>query len=443
MNRYLALNIGVWRHRSRRVALAVAVAAAAAALTSAGVARGAWSQVTVIGTGVSQLPVVQAAGNAGGTAVVVWTDRGLVYAATRSAKGGWGSAVSLSSSSETASAAAVTVRSDCTAVALWSATRGSNGIVESSILSGGAWSVPALVSGSGENATTSPAIAVDGSGQVRAVWVQNDSTGSAVATATLSAQGGWSAPQILETINPLAQPIVSATLAVNPSGAAVVGWMTGRATFPHTGQVATRPAGGAFSAPVQLVYTVGRPIQDALNSFQVAIDASGRATAAWSQGYGGAWAASQATNGAWGSSVRLAATSDYRMSLAVGADGTALASWSDPVGLESASRPPSGSWTTPVIVSAGAVPYPAGPALAANGSTIYAVWDDLAPSPRQVAAGSWTPASGWSTPTNLDTLASQYGYTTTSAAALGSGAVAAWTNATSTQSRISVSVFTP
>jgi hypothetical protein len=132
------------------------------------------------------------------------------------------------------------------------------------------------------------------------------------------------------------------------------------------------------------------------------------------------------------------------MSLAIAADGTALASWFNGTGLQSSSRPLNGSWTSPATISAGAQPYPGGPALAANGSVIYAVWDDLVPTPRLVVGGRWTPGGGWSTPTTtLDTLDTQYGYTSTAAASLGSGAIAARTNATSTQSRISVSVFTP
>jgi hypothetical protein len=60
-----------------------------------------------------------------------------------------------------------------------------------------------------------------------------------------------------------------------------------------------------------------------------------------------------------------------------------------------------------------------------------------------VVAARWTPTAGCSTQTTLDTINTQYGYTSAAAAPLGSGAIAAWANATTTQSHITISVFTP
>ena len=82
--------------------------------------------------------------------------------------------------------------------------------------------------------------------------------------------------------------------------------------------------------------------------------------------------------------------------------------------------------------------YP-GAALAANGASTFMAWDNLTPAPRPVNGSAWTSTGGWTAPTTLDRLSSAYGYTTTSVAPLGQGALATWANAGASQATIRVS----
>ena len=415
----------------RRVCLGLVTVAVG--LTAAPSAWAAWSPAVTLGTTASTpQPAPQAAANAAGNAAVVWVDGGVVRAAGRSPAGTWATPVALSPAAETASAPAIAVRSDGSAIALWAATRASDTVIESATRSAtGAWTTPTVLSAAGATAQ-SPQVAVDAAGNATAVWA----TGTMNVVSSTQAPGqAWTAPQALSTAATGA--IYNLHLAVSPSGAAVVGWSTGAATRPHSGNVVTRPAGGRFGAPVTLVTSGGRPIQDALGSFTVAIDSTGHATAAWDTAY--AYAASQQPGGAWGAPVQLApaAYASY-VSLAVNATGTAVAVWNDPNGLDSASRPGSGAWTPAVTINPTADIYP-GAALAANGTTTFMAADNLTPTPRPVTGSTWTPAGGWSAPTTLDRLTSVYGYTATSVAPLGQGALAAWTNAGTSQATIRVS----
>jgi hypothetical protein len=264
------------------------------------------------------------------------------------------------------------------------------------------------------------------------VWAT--STPSVVA-ATQTPGQSWSTPKVLAAAT---SSVFNLHLAVNPAGAAVVGWSTGASTRPHTGNVVTRPAGGSFGAPVALVQTGGRPIQSALGAFTVAIDAAGRATAAWDIVY--TYAASQLADGSWGATVQLPSNpyANY-VSLAVDASGTAVLVWNDASGLVSSTRPPGGAWTSTVTVAPAAAIHP-GATLAANGATTFMAWDNLTPTPRPVNGSTWTAAGGWSAATTLDLLSEPYGYTPTSVAPLGTGAIATWANADTIRATIRSSI---
>ena len=71
-----------------------------------------------------------------------------------------------------------------------------------------------------------------------------------------------------------------------PTGVAVVGWI--RKYNALYGDVVTRPAGGSFGVPVTIATGPWRPALQQLHSLQVAIDANGRASAAWNNAYAGA-----------------------------------------------------------------------------------------------------------------------------------------------------------
>jgi hypothetical protein len=406
----------------------------AVGLTAAPSAVAAWSSAATLGTAASTpQPAPQAAGNVAGNAVVVWADGGIVRSVARSSAGGWSTSVALSAAGETASSPVVAVRNDGSAIAVWAATRASDTVIESASRSAtGAWTTPTVLSTAGATATW-PQVAVDAAGNATAVWA----TGTmSVVSSTQTPGQSWTTPQVLSAA--ATGTVYNLHLAVNPSGAAVVGWSTGAATRPHSGNVVTRPAGGQFGVPVTLVTSGGRPIQDALGSFTVAIDPTGRATAAWDTTY--AYASSQLSTGAWGTPVQLTpgAYASY-VSLAVNSAGTAVAVWNGTDGLASASRPTGGVWSLAVTIDPTADIYPgAGPA--ANGTSTFMAWDNLTPAPRPVNGSTWTSAGGWTGPTTLDRLSSAYGYTATSVARLGQGALATWANTGASQATIRVSI---
>ena len=409
----------------------------AALFLAAPVATADWSRPSVLATAAaSPLPAPQAAANAAGNAVVVWADAGVVRAAARSIGGNWSAPATLSMGGETATAPVVAVRADGSALALWTAQRTSDVVIESStLLASGAWTLPVRLSAPGSLFATGPQVALDGAGNATAVWAETRAaTGVLMATQVLG--GPWSTPLALAAPG---APVFNLHVAVNPSGAAIVGWSTGASTRPHTGNVVTQAAGGSFGVPVTLVTTGGRPIQSALGSFTVAIDRAGLATAAWDIAF--TYAASQLPDGSWGPPVQLP-TAPYAnyVSLAVDAAGTALVVWNDANGFVSASRPAGGAWGPTVTVDPGAAVFP-GAALAGNGATLFAVWNDLVPTPRPVLAATWTAAGGWSSATVLDQLAQQYGYTPISVAPLGTGAVATWVNADANRAKVEASVF--
>ena len=83
--------------------------------------------------------------------------------------------------------------------------------------------------------------------------------------------------------------------------------------------------------------------------------------------------------------------------------------------------------------------YP-GAALAANGTSTFMAWDNLTPVPRPVNGSAWTAPGGWTGATTLDRLSTAYGYTATSVAPLGQGALATWASAGASQATIRVSI---
>jgi hypothetical protein len=398
-----------------------------------------WSQPVVLSTvSSSPVPAPQASANAAGNAVVVWADAaGVVRAAVRSTAGAWSAPAILSTNpAEAASSPVVAVRADGSAVVLWVAKRTSDAVIEySSSPAQGGWSAPTLLDAPGSQSAGGPQVAVDGAGNLTAVWWEYRAV-STVYVATQTPGGSWSDPLALGTTG---EAVLNLHVAVNPLGAAVVGWSTGAASRPHAGLVATRPIGGSFGAPVTLVTTGGRPVLSALGTFVVAIDQTGLATAAWDTAY--TYAASQLPGGGWGAPVQLPSNpyADY-VSIAIDNTGTALVVWHDARGFVGAARAAGGVWAAPAVIDPGAQTYP-GAALVANGGTIFAVWDDLTLTPRLVLASSWTVSGGWSTTTQLDRLDDQYGYTPISVAPLGTGAVATWVNTNGAQAQIEASVY--
>jgi hypothetical protein len=380
-------------------------------------------------------PVLVTAGQASGTAVVAWTGGGQVSASVRTPSAGWSSASAVSPAGQTASSPAVVMRPDGSAVLAWAAQRSADTVIEASVWTAAAgWGTPAVVGGTGMSFTGPVALGADGSGNVLAAWGQyNSATGAiSVASATLIGAGSWSAPAIVAT--PAGTAIRQVSVAVNSAGAAVVGWI--RKYNDLFGDVITRPAGGSFGAPVTIATGPWRPALQQLHSLQVAIDANGRASAAWNNAYANATA--QQANGTWAAATVFPMAYASNPALAVDATGTAQMLWAVG-GAQASSLPPGGSWATPATaVFPGAKPVFLG--IAPNGTSDFAGWYDNATN--QITAAVHT-TGGWSTPTQVSPpLPAPPWIAAVSTAPVGTGALIAWISGTGNPGTVQVSIGT-
>jgi hypothetical protein len=117
-----------------------------------------------------------------------------------------------------------------------------------------------------------PQVVVDASGNVIAVWTRSDGTDLRIQAATRTPSGPWATPV---NISDSGSSASSPAIAVDPSGNALAVWTR---VFGVSGriQAAFRPAGGSFGAPVSVSDAGG----DA-SAPSVAMDNSGAAVLAW------------------------------------------------------------------------------------------------------------------------------------------------------------------
>ena len=415
--------------------LTIGVLVAGAMVPAAASAATVWSAPVTLGTvNGSASPALATAGQASGTAVVAWTGSGQVNASVRTPAAGWSNAATLSAATETATSPTAVARPDGSVVVAWAARRSADAVIRSSAwTASGGWSTPVVVSRTGLSFAGPVQVGVDGSGNVLAAWAQVDASGViSVASATLSPAGSWSAPATLAT--PAASAIRQVAVAVNSSGAAIVGWI--RKYNDLFGDVISRPAGGSFGAPVTIATGVWRPALQQLHSLQVAIDANGRASAAWNTAY--AYASAQQANGTWAPATVFPKAYASNPALGVDTTGTAQLLWAAGGSAQSSSLPPSGSWAPATAVFPGSTPVFLG--IAPSGANDFAGWYDS--TANQITAAVHT-TSGWGTATQVSPpLPSPPWIAGVSTAPVGSGALIAWISGTSTQGTVQVSIGT-
>lgn len=234
------------------------------------------------------------------------------------------------------------------ATVAWQLYGGEDGIVRSAVRAGGSWSPPRKLFNDANDRYESQ-IAVDPVGNMTAVWTGREGRSSVVRSATRPAGGSWSAPVDLSRTG-----AGSALVEVDPRGEATVVWLLEREGGNRSiVQSATRPAGGSWSAPVDL-----SSVKQAARSPRVALDPLGGATAIWEEENSGAiQSASRSAGGSWSVPVDLSEAGEwaYEPQVAVDSLGNATAVWtnSEPKGnlIESATRPSGGSWSAPVDLS--------------------------------------------------------------------------------------------
>lgn len=214
-----------------------------------------------------------------GNAVAVWTQSvdGILEVRTATLPSGrvWSKAVTLSEPGRDAKLPRVAVNASGTAVAVWRGYDGSDWRVQAARRpSGGAWSAPALVSGSGRSAEDAE-VALDGTGNAVAVWrrdgvVNVDS--DAVQVADLPAGGSWSAPV---TVSSADLPALEPKVSVDTRGNVVAAWRSGDGTNWRT-VARRRPVGQLWGSELWLSDSG----QNAFNQ-QITVDGQGNAIAAW------------------------------------------------------------------------------------------------------------------------------------------------------------------
>jgi len=171
------------------------------------------------------------------------------------------------------------------AIAVWQRFDGKNTVVQAAVrAAGGSFGAPQDLSAAGQHAYD-PQMAVDGQGNAIAVWSASDGTNFIVQAAARAAGGGFGAPQDLSAAG---QDAGFPQVAVDGQGNAIAVW----SRFDGTNfimQAAARAAasrrrrryftpkrGGSFGAPQDL----SAAGQDAFNP-QVAFDGQGNAIAVW------------------------------------------------------------------------------------------------------------------------------------------------------------------
>ncbi len=290
-----------------------------------------------------------------GTATAVWQRNNgsnfIIQAATRPPGGGFGSPVDLSAAGHNAGAPHITTAPDGTVTVVWSRLNGSNAIIQAATRPpGGSFGTPVELSEVGQDAFI-PQITTAPDGTVTAVWYRSNGSNAIIQAATRPPGGSFGTPVDLSAAS---QDAFDPQIAAAPDGTATAVWRRYNGSN-YIIQAATRPPGGSFGTPVDLS-EVGK------NSFspQITTGPDGTATAVWLRSNGSNFiiqAATRPPGGSFGTPVDLSEVGQnaFDPQITTAPDGTATAVWLRSNGSNSitqaATRPPGGSFGTPVDLS--------------------------------------------------------------------------------------------
>ncbi len=248
------------------------------------------------------------------------------------------------------------------------------------------------LSQSGANADR-PQVAFDRHGNAVAVWTRVSSgAGYTIQAATRPAGGAWSQPVNLSDGSRVG---LDPQLVVGPEGDAVVVWAHNDRRGSSVIQSAARSADGSWSDARDISADSGFAVEPRL-----AMDASGQVFAVWNRG-GTPQAAVRASGGAWRAPVDLAAGSADSVVVAVGADSSPVVVFrsmaTSPSTIVSVTRTEKG-WSAPTTLSNGPRDvFTPEVALDADGDGV-AVWMEKSTSdglPSVIRSASRSAAGAW------------------------------------------------
>jgi hypothetical protein len=275
---------------------------------------------------------------------------------------------------------------------------------------GSAWSSPRRVSPfSAVTAASRAGVGVDARGDAIAVWIEDEPTGFTVETASaLAGSGVWSPPPPLDGPAELDMPAI----AVSPSGAAAAVWLENLSGTELTADrneviAAVRSAGGVWGPAVRLGSEYEPPGEAGPTNYppgpQVAIDRAGAAIVVWQH-----QAADKVVPEAdvfhsrtmrWGPPTAIAGSDAIDPDVAVDADGDATVAWTTTRnGVATSSRRLTGgcSWTRrrTLLKAQAHIPFPH-VAVSPDGAAMI-VWQGPV-----TAAVRSSPGSAWQRPATL------------------------------------------
>ncbi|QBX54465.1 PKD domain-containing protein [Nocardioides seonyuensis] len=266
---------------------------------------GAWSGSTDVSTAGQNAYLPQVAVDPAGNATVMWYRSNgahtVIQAATRPVGGVWPAPTDVSVAGQNAYGPRLVIDSAGTVTAVWRRNNGVHNVIQSAVRpAGGSWSAPADLSAAGQSANT-PRLAVDGQGGVTVVWYRWNGSHYLVQAVSRPAGGTWSSPTDLTALGGSAW---DPEVAVDTAGNATAVWYRSDGT-DYIMQAASRPAGGTWSVPTNL----SAPGEDAREP-RVVVDSAGNATAVWYRSDGThtvVQSASRPAGGAWSAPTDLSA----------------------------------------------------------------------------------------------------------------------------------------
>lgn len=215
--------------------------------------------------------------------------------------------------------------------------------------------LPAVdISEPGEHAG-SPHVVLDSEGNATAVWDRWNGVDTVVESAYRPAGEGWgvpvdlSEPELEGEVVPGAHDAQAPQIAVDRNGNVTVLWERYAGTKIVL-QSVDRPAGGSWSAPVD----IGEVNLGAAPEPWIAVDWEGNATAVWKQGEV-IQSAFRPFLGSWGAPIPISGGDSFVPQAAMDARGDVTAVWMHFDGsryvVEAAYRPEGGEWEFPTLVS--------------------------------------------------------------------------------------------